>query len=118
MVLRRESGIWIAHAEPLWPGYVLAMAATGVTQDDHARLGASGQLSATESALLDRLCGPDHVIPISEGVIEGGRLRVQFGPLAGLEPLVRRIDRHRRLAWLDAGSGRQLAVGLEVTAKS
>ena len=118
VTLRRESGVWVARTEPLWPGYVLAEVSPNADEKPLASLRIAGALTASESALVRALGADVRPVPVSEGVIENGRLRVQFGPLAGLEPLVRRVDRHRRLAWLDAGSGRQLAVGLEVTAKS
>ncbi|MDM8270171.1 hypothetical protein [Thermophilibacter provencensis] len=115
VALRREGGTWVAHVEPLWQGYVLAEPAPGVTAED---LGAVGQLSQLESALVRRLCGSSHVIPVSEGRIQSGQLTVLFGPLMGLEPLVRKIDRHKRLAWLEPEPGRRIPVGLEVTSKS
>ena len=115
MALRRVRGTWIAAAEPVWPGYVLAEPAEGADPED---LGAVGALGGLESALVRRLGGSSHVIQVSQGRIEDGELRVLFGPLAGLEPLVAHIDRHRRLAWLEPEPGRRLAVGLEVTSKT
>ncbi len=115
MALRREGGTWVAHVEPVWPGYVLADPAPGV---DPAELAPLGQLTQLESALVRRLGGATHVIPVSEGRIQNGQLTVLFGPLMGLEPLVRRIDRHKRLAWLEPEPGRAIPVGLEVTSKS
>ena len=115
VTLRRAGGVWVAAAEPVWPGYVLADAAS---QEAVEELGAVGSLTAAESALVRRLGGSAHVIQLSQGHIAGGRLVVDFGPLMGLEALVARIDRHRRLAWLEPEPGRRLAVGLEVTSKS
>ena len=115
MALRRVRGTWIAAAEPVGPGDVLAEPAEGADPED---LGAVGALGGLESALVRRLGGSSHVIQVSQGRIEDGELRVLFGPLAGLEPLVAHIDRHRRLAWLEPEPGRRLAVGLEVTSKT
>lgn len=115
VTLRRAGGVWVAAAEPVWPGYVLAGAAS---QEAVEELGAVGSLTAAESALVRRLGGSAHVIQLSQGHIADGRLVVDFGPLMGLEALVTRIDRHRRLAWLEPEPGRRLAVGLEVTSKS
>lgn len=115
VTLRRESGIWVARTAPLWPGYLLA---TPTSPDAADKLGAAGTLTLLESALVRRLGGSSHVIQASQGRIDNGQLRVLFGPLAGLEPLVRRIDRHRRLAWLEPEPGRSIAVGLEVTSKT
>ena len=115
LALRREGGTWVARVEPVWPGYVLVEPEHGVTAED---LGAIGQLSLKESALVRKLGGQSHVIPVSEGRIQNGQLTVLFGPLMGLEPLVRKIDRHKRLAWLELEPGRRIPVGLEVTSKS
>ena len=113
VVLRREGGTWVLRTEPVWPGYVLAEPACGFGADD---LDSVGALTPAESALARRLGGASHVIQASQGRIEAGRLVVDFGPLVGLEPLVTKVDRHCRLAWL--GPGRGIAVGLEVTSKS
>lgn len=113
--LRRTGGTWVARTEPVWPGYVLAEPAPGVAEKD---LGAVGSLGPFESALVRRLGGAAHVIQPSQGRVVGGRLVVDFGPLAGLEPLVSKIDRHHRLAWLEPEPGRRIPVGLEVTSKS
>lgn len=115
VALRREHGAWVARTEAIWPGYVLVEPAEGIIADD---LGAVGSLTPIESALVRRLGGASHLIPVSEGRIVAGRLEVRFGPLAGLEPLVRRVDRHRRLAWLEPEPGRRIPVGLEVVSKS
>ena len=115
IVLRREAGTWVARAEAVWPGYVLAEPAPGMDADTLAAVGA---LTTAESALVRRLGGASHAIQASQGRIEAGRLVVDFGPLVGLERLVTKIDRHRRLAWLGPEPGRSFAVGLEVTSKS
>ncbi|HIZ46132.1 MAG TPA: antitermination protein NusG [Candidatus Olsenella pullistercoris] len=115
VTLFREGGIWVARTAALWPGYVLSAPAHPRAAE---KLGAIGSLTPLESALVRRLGGSSHVIQISQGRIEDGRLRVLFGPLMGLEPLVRRIDRHRRMAWLEAEPGRSVSVGLEVTSKT
>ena len=119
MSLRRESGVWVARAVAVWPGYVLAEPESAAASLEAAeKLGALGVLTSLESALVRRLGGESHVIQISQGRIDAGRLYVPFGPLAGIEPLVRRIDRHKRLAWLEPEPGRRMSVGLEVVSKS
>lgn len=122
--LRRVKGVWTIFTDPVWPGYVLATPAAALGDKDLAALRAAGWLSAAESQLIDRLCGSMRTVLISEGVIENGRLHVSFGPLKGLEPLVKKIDRHRRMAWLELpGAGpqapaRRMGVALEVTSKT
>ncbi|MEI3229968.1 MAG: hypothetical protein V8S24_01170 [Gordonibacter pamelaeae] len=53
-----------------------------------------------ESALDDA-----HVLRASEGRIEGGVLRVERGPLRGCEGRVRKIGRHKRMAYLRFDEG-------------
>ena len=77
-------------------------------------------LDAPTVALLSELAGPNHLIAASEGAIVDGRLVVYSGPLAGREDLVTKIDRHKRVAYLDMSLlGRSsVRMALEVVAKS
>lgn len=64
-----------------------------------------------------------HVLRASTGVIEDGVLRVQRGPLRGHEADVRRIDRHKRVAYVglcdrDGSGGFTLRAALNVPQKS
>lgn len=57
---------------------------------------------------------------MSKGVIEGDRVMVTRGPLKGHEALIARIDRHKRLAWVDMdmfGRHKTIRVGLEIVSK-
>ena len=57
---------------------------------------------------------------MSEGIIEGSRVIVRTGPLQGMEGLIRKIDRHKRKAWLELpmfGGTHTVQVGLEITEK-
>lgn len=79
---------------------------------------------------LLKLCGNDKVIQMSRGRICSGSLVITDGPLAGYERSIRKIDRHKRTAWLEMpGDGveadrseefpmfRRICVGLEVYEK-
>ncbi len=99
--------------------------ALGLLADEPARLlvdaeGAPIALDASTVALLSELAGPDHLLAASEGAIVDGRLVVYSGPLAGREDLVMKIDRHKRVAYLDMSLlGRSsVRMALEVVAKS
>ena len=64
-----------------------------------------------------------HVLRASTGVIEDGALKVQRGPLRGREADVRRIDRHKRMAYVglggrDGSGGFTLRAALNVPQKS
>lgn len=57
---------------------------------------------------------------MSEGIIEGDRVIVTRGPLRDLEANIIKIDRHKRLAWVDVdmcGRSKTIRVGLEIVSK-
>lgn len=127
---RRRAGSWQRELVPTFPSYlfldvrdsdVLVRCLTLLSAPAHLLWfgDAPSAIPADDAALLRALSGPDHVIRMSRGAIEGGSLRVWEGPLAGLERRVRRIDRHRRVAYLDSHLGEgHLRVGLEVVSKT
>ena len=43
----------------------------------------------------------EHVVRMSEGYIDGDKVVVTRGPLMGFEGQIRRVDRHKRRAYLD-----------------
>ncbi len=73
-----------------------------------------------ELLLIDRLTGNGHVMELSEGIIEGDKVKVLVGPLMGLEGLIKKINRHKRKAWIETdlfGRLQVVEVGLEITEK-
>ena len=77
-------------------------------------------LSPQEIALLQKLGKEDQEIEMSTGMIEGDRVQILTGPLLGMEGMIKKIDRHKRMAYLDVEMfGRTLAmrVGLEIIKK-
>lgn len=71
-----------------------------------------------EETFLRGLCGRSHHSAMSKGYIRNGRTHVTEGPLKGKERLIRKIDRHKRLARLEMpGSLRDVNVGLEIYEK-
>lgn len=125
---RREAGEWRVEARPLFPGYVLvtttepqalerALAPVGSVRLV-GEAGDPGALTAEEARALAELGGEGHVLRMSLGTITDGVLHVSQGALVGREHLVRKIDRHRRMAWAELVPGRRLRVGLEVVSKS
>ena len=79
-------------------------------------------LGDDDMAWIDRLTWPgDRVIGMSTGVIENDRVIVREGPLRGLEGCIRKIDRHRRLAFLEIGilgRTKTIGVGLEIVRRT
>lgn len=128
--LRRVQGAWTLAAEIMYPGYVFL-----VTNDSRAlqerlkelppfgRLletddGALRTLDSHEVAFITSFGGPDHRVRLSRGAIVNGELVIHEGPLQGRTSLIRKIDRHKRVARLDIGGAHTATVGLEVVSKS
>ena len=79
------------------------------------------ELSNEEIHLLNKLMNPEHKIEMSMGRICDGRLEVSSGPLRGMENMVQKIDRHKRMAVVGTRMLQrevEMKVGLEVTEKS
>lgn len=130
-VKRKVSGTWVTEQKILFPGYLFLISddlqqlypelkkVVGLTR----LLGTGDEivpLSEDEVELLLRLGGDDRVTAMSEGIIEGSRVIVRTGPLQGMEGLIRKIDRHKRKAWLELpmfGGTQTVQVGLEITEK-
>lgn len=75
-------------------------------------------LTIEEKKLLESLLNENHLIKHSIGIIVNSKLIVEEGPLKGKEELVRKIDRHKRLAFLHNVCGKLMKVPLEVISKS
>lgn len=129
---KKYQGEWHTRERILFPGYVFLVT-------DHleelydslkevigsTRLIGTGEeivpLSEEEVALLLRLGKEEQLVEMSTGIIENSQIRILEGPLMGLEGTIRKIDRHKRKAWLEIemfGRTVEMQVGLEVIAKS
>ena len=122
-MLRREDGAWRLRHDVLFPGYVivetcdpelLAKRLEVLSASSHLVQGAGGAvgtLTEREAALVRTLGGRDHMVGVSVGEIVSNKLTVTSGPLVGLERLVAKIDRHKRIAYLDAAAFASFAAG-------
>ena len=54
-----------------------------------------------EAMFLTKFSNKDHVVDISNGIIENDKIIINEGPLIGLEGLITKIDRHKRIAYVD-----------------
>lgn len=73
-----------------------------------------------EKEFLMKFANKDHVIENSIGLIEGDKIVITEGPLMGHESLIKKIDRHKRIAQLDIemfGQLRTITVALEIISK-
>lgn len=132
-VAHRKSGQWHRILEKLFPGYVFvrtsapkrAREVLGRVPAFTRMLTSAGDtclpLTADEVAWINATTNMDtHVMEMSEGAIEGDRVVVIRGPLKGREASITRVDRHKRLAWVDMnmfGRNKTIRVGLEIVSK-
>lgn len=114
-VERSVKGAWERRSETLFPGYLivptrdadaLAQALALITDFNYLLKtgGIPATLSEQEVSTLIALSDDEWVVRPSVGAIVDGALTVSMGPLAGLEELIGRIDRHRRRAYFKPGA--------------
>ena len=130
----RVKGAWRVEEDVVFPGYVfvVADAAAGIEEAVRAtpyavRLLGAGQdgslraLAPEEEALVRVLYGEDgEALDVSRGIAEGDRVVVTTGPLVGMESVIKKVDRHKRRAFIDVdlcGRTVTVKVGLEVVEK-
>ncbi len=130
--MKRFRGEWHKVKKMMFPGYVFVSTDRELDLYENLRVvpaltkilktgDAITPVSAKEEAFIKRLIGKDKVAEISVGYIEGDKLIVSEGPLMGMEALVKKIDRHKRIAVLQVemfGSATEVTMGLEVLSKN
>ena len=128
---RHLQGSWTTIRRILFPGYVFV-----ITEDVEilchqlkhvlgmTRILGLGEeivpLSDEEVNFMEKLGGEEQMVEMSEGIIEGGQVRIYQGPLQGMEGCIKKIDRHKRKAWLEIemfGRIQMVQVGLEIVEK-
>ncbi len=73
-----------------------------------------------EEEFLKKLGGEKQVVEYSMGIMENDQILVTSGPLQGMEGCIKRVDRHKRMAWLEIemmGRLVEAKVGLEIVEK-
>lgn len=130
---KKVHGIWKPVRSLLFPGYVFVETSSPqrllkVLPNVHGftrLLGVNGDsyrsLTSDEVAWLDAVTsGETHAMGMSQAVQEGDRIVVTNGPLRGREAQIIKVDRHKRLAWIEVhilGRTTKVKVGLEVVRK-
>lgn len=128
---RKYQGKWHTELKVLFPGYVFLISEDmeklffelkrimGLT-----KLLGTGEtvvpLTDEETDFLLKLGGEEQTVEMSEGIIENDMVVVTSGPLKGNEGLIKKIDRHKRKAWLEIemfGRMVEMQVGLEVVGR-
>ena len=77
-------------------------------------------LTEEEVSFLKTFGGEEQIVGMSEGIIENSKVMVMSGPLMGKEGYIKKIDRHKRRAFLEMpmfGRVQKIQVGLEIVAK-
>ena len=77
-------------------------------------------LSQEEVDLLLKLGKEEQLVAMSTGIIENDQVRILTGPLQGMEGYIRKINRHKRKAWVSIemfGRSVDMEVGLEIIKK-
>lgn len=130
--MKKFKGKWREVSEILFKGYVFMVS-------DHVDelfnelkkipeltkiLGNDGQeiypVRKDEVIFLTRFGGDEHIVEMSLGFIEGDTINIISGPLKGQEGCIVKIDRHKRIAYIDVslfGQTTRVQVGLEVVSK-
>ena len=129
---KRYEGKWHTQEKILFPGYVFMITdkieelslwlrqVIGLTK----LLGTGKEivpLTSDEEHWLLKIGGRKQKVEISEGIIGAGTLRITDGPLTGMEESIKRIDWHKRKAYLEVemfGRVVEVQVGLEVVEKN
>lgn len=130
---KRYAGVWKYVKEVLFPGYVFVDTRTPerfrkelVKVSRMTRMLHDGSehfipLADDEKTLISAFIGDDdHVMKMSEGIIEGDDIIILKGPLMNHIGLVKKIDRHKRLAYLEiymCGRRTTIKAGLEIVRK-
>lgn len=127
----RRKGEWIFTERPIFPGYLFVDTEDIDTlvlelwkmEGFHAVLAVEKKyypLSDEDAVLTEKLYESEGVLDVSQGMIEGDTITVTSGPLQGREGMIRRIDRHKRMAYIEIELFNQTirgAVGLEIVEK-
>lgn len=129
--MKRYEGSWHTERKVLFPGYLF------VISDEPERLfmelkkvigltkllemdGEIIPLSREEVEFMTAFGKDEQIVGMSVGVIEEGIVKILDGPLKGHEAYIKKIDRHKRKAYLEMDMfGRKVKteVGVEIVRK-
>ena len=129
--MRKYMGAWHLERQLLYPGNIILETNNKANllrelkncREMNMQEKQLSRMDEREEALLKRLCGENHHLEMSRGVITRGSTQVTEGPLKGMEHRIRRIDRHKRLASVELAEKPEaelgyIPAGLEITDKN
>ncbi len=107
----KYKGEWHLRKKKLFPGYLfmisdeLEMLNDGLKKiNGITKLLKAGEtvvpLKEDEVILIKKLIGDKDVMKMSEGLIENDKVIILSGPLKGMESSIKKLDRHKRKAWI------------------
>lgn len=127
-VMKRYHGEWHKEHTLMFPGYIFMV--TDVIDELSLALGQVPKLTKVlgtdaipvaleeeEVLFLRKILNTRHVAEISQGMLVGKCLTIESGPMEGMEAMVKKIDRHKRMAVLEVemfGRLVELKMGVEV----
>ncbi|MEG1294722.1 MAG: antiterminator LoaP [Clostridium sp.] len=129
--MKHYLGSWHKERRILFPGYVFLISdkinelfiqlkkvigMTRILEVGHDIV----PLSDEEVDFLLSFGTQEQVVKISKGILEHDTITILEGPLQGREGSIKRINRHKRKAWVEIGMfGRKMVVevGLEIVVK-
>ena len=128
---RKYRGLWRVEKAILFPGYIFVE--TNNIQELYFALKEIPELTkvlraedawlplyAEEEKFLERLMGEERIVRLSKGYIEGDKVIIKEGPMQGLEGMIRKIDRHKRIAIIEVELFMrkvEVSIGLEIVEK-
>lgn len=121
--MMRYGGKWHLEKRMLMPGYIFLSGTKNIALKENREDNGCAErvaLFPCESPYPKEMCQEGNLIGISKGMIKNGSPIVTSGPLKGRERLIRRIDRHKRIADIEipfSGSRKRVTVGLEIYEK-
>jgi len=135
-ILFRKSGVVRKETRVLFPGYVFVESELPGQQflrlmnpliNSISDMVSILKYSETEIAMRESerrmllgLYNNDYCIESSYGIMKGERIHITEGPLKGLESIVKKVNRHKRQAWIEIeimGDIRLVCVALDVVEK-
>lgn len=131
--LKRVDGKWIEVEDILFNGYVFLVSETPdelflklkKIPDLTKMLGKIDNeifpLYDDEVVFLKSLSNDRHIVEMSSGIIENDLVKITSGPLQGKEGIIKKIDRHKRIAIIEVelfGKVTIAKVGLEIVSKT
>ncbi len=108
--MRRFEGVWHMEKKLLFPAHIFFESEDRKALTEELRRcpilndieNELFVIRREEEMLLKELCDESGNLRMSEGIIREGIPQIVKGPLKGMESRIRKIDRHKRLAKVDA----------------